>query len=28
VGTYPVTVNLHSEIEVELHAVVEKKESK
>ncbi len=28
VGTYPVTVNLHSDIEVELHAVVEKKESK
>jgi ribosomal protein L9 len=28
VGNYPVTINLHSELIVELHAVVEKKESK
>ena len=27
-GNYPITINLHSEIEAELHAVVEKKESK
>ncbi len=28
VGSYPVTINLHSEVEAELHAIVEKKESK
>ena len=27
-GNYPITINLHSEIEAELHAVVEKKENK
>ena len=28
VGSYPVTIKLHSEVEAELHAIVEKKESK
>ena len=27
-GNYPITINLHSEIEAELHAIVEKKENK